>query len=102
MNRTGYQDLMAWKLSAGRKPLLVQGARQVGKTWLLKEFGRKEYGACAYFNFEETPALASLFEGDLKPDKVIELLSAYHGQSIVPSKTLVVFDEIQALSLIHI
>ncbi|MEI6150071.1 MAG: ATP-binding protein [bacterium] len=96
MNRTGYQDLMAWKLSAGRKPLLVQGARQVGKTWLLKEFGRKEYGACAYFNFEETPALASLFEGDLKPDKVIELLSAYHGQSIVPSKTLVVFDEIQA------
>ena len=96
MNRTAYQDLIAWKLNAARKPLLVQGARQVGKTWLLKEFGRKEYAACAYFNFEETPALASLFDGDLKPDKVIEALSAYHDQSIVPSKTLLFFDEIQA------
>jgi predicted AAA+ superfamily ATPase len=96
MNRMAYQDLIAWKRSAVRKPLLVQGARQVGKTWLLKEFGRKEYASCAYFNFEETPAIASLFEGDLKADKVLESLSAYQDQSIVPSKTLLFFDEIQA------
>lgn len=96
MKRTAYQDLMAWKLSPSRKPLLVQGARQVGKTWLLKEFGRQEYAACAYFNFEETPALASLFDEDLQPSKVMEALSAYHGQTIVPPSTLLFFDEIQA------
>ena len=96
MKRMAYQDLMAWKLSTARKPLLVQGARQVGKTWLLKEFGRQEYTACAYFNFEETPALASLFDGDLQPDKIIEALSAYQNQSIVPAHTLLIFDEIQA------
>lgn len=96
MKRTAYQDLMTWKSSTARKPLLVQGARQVGKTWLLKEFGRKEYTTCAYFNFEETPALASLFDGDLQPDKVIEALSAYQDQSIVPASTLLFFDEIQA------
>ena len=87
---------MAWKLSPERKPLLVQGARQVGKTWLLKEFGRRQYDACAYHNFEETPAIASLFDGDLKPSRVMEALSAYQGQSIVPSNTLLFFDEIQA------
>ena len=96
MKRGAYQDLMAWKIMPSRKPLLVQGARQVGKTWLIKEFGRQEYDSCAYFNFEESPKLSSLFEGDLQPEKILETFSAYQGQSIVPGKTLLVFDEIQA------
>lgn len=96
MKRAAYQDLMAWKASHARKPLLVQGARQVGKTWLLKEFGRNEYESCAYFNFEETSALASLFDGDLVPGNILEVLSAYRGQLIDPSRTLLFFDEIQA------
>ncbi|MEI7437747.1 MAG: ATP-binding protein, partial [bacterium] len=96
MKRTAYRDLLAWKTNPSRKPLLVQGARQVGKTWLLKEFGRDQYTSCAYFNFEETPALKSLFDGDLKPERILETLAAYQGQSIVPSKTLLFFDEIQA------
>ena len=96
MKRAAYQDLLAWKINPFRKPLLVQGARQVGKTWLLKEFGCQEYDSCAYFNFEETPKLSSLFEGDLQPGKILETLSAYQSQAIVPAKTLIFFDEIQA------
>ncbi len=96
MKRAAYLDLMAWKANPSRKPLLVQGARQVGKTWLLKEFGQNEYAACAYFNFEETPALAPLFDGDLNPQRILEVLSAYTGRSIDPSKTLLFLDEIQA------
>jgi predicted AAA+ superfamily ATPase len=91
-----YQDLIAWKINPARKPLLVQGARQVGKTWLLKTFGKNEYADCAYFNFEETPALTSLFDGSLEPANILETLSAYRGQTIVPGKTLLFFDEIQA------
>jgi predicted AAA+ superfamily ATPase len=96
MKRAAYQDLITWKNNPSRKPLLVQGARQVGKTWLIKEFSCNEYDSYAYFNFEETPALTSLFEGDLNPRHVLETLSAYQGQTIVPLKTLLFFDEIQA------
>lgn len=96
MKRVAYQDLIAWKNNPSRKPLLMQGARQVGKTWLLKEFGRTEYESCAYFNFEETPALTKLFDGELNPRHVLETLSAYQGQPITPLKTLLFFDEIQA------
>ena len=96
MERFAYQTLASWKINPSRKPLLVQGARQVGKTYLLQEFGRNEYNDCAYFNFEETPAFSTLFEGDLAPNKIIESLSAYQGRLIKPEMTLVFFDEIQA------
>lgn len=95
MDRSAYRELVAWKTSAVRKPLLVQGARQVGKTWLIKEFARREYRDCAYCNFEETPRLASLFEGDLAPDKILESLSAFLGKHIQPQTDLLFFDEIQ-------
>ncbi len=95
MDRLVYQELRSWKTSSSRKPLLVQGGRQVGKTWLLKDFGQREYRDCAYFNFEETRALSSLFEGDLAPAKILESLSAYLGRSIRPETTLLFFDEIQ-------
>jgi hypothetical protein len=96
MHRSVYQELLSWKTSASRKPLLVQGARQVGKTWLLKEFGKKEYADCAYFNFEETPHLSLVFKSDLTPGKVLESLSAYQGRLILSQSTLLFFDEIQA------
>jgi uncharacterized protein len=96
MERVAYQTLRSWKTDPFRKPLLVQGARQVGKTYLLLEFGRKEYNDYAYFNFEETPELSTLFDRDLTPDKILESLSAYQGKLIRAETTLVFFDEIQA------
>ncbi len=95
MERLAYQTLKLWKNNPSRKPLLVQGARQTGKTFLLKHFGKQEYADCAYFNFEETPGLSSLFEEDLSPKTILESLSAYQGKAIQPEKTLLFFDEIQ-------
>jgi predicted AAA+ superfamily ATPase len=95
MKRTSYQDLLNWKNQTNRKPLLVQGARQVGKTYLVKEFGRNEYKDFAYFNFEETPQLASIFASSLEPQVLLELLSAFWGRKIQKDHTLIFFDEIQ-------
>ncbi len=95
MKRELYKDLIKWKESGRRKPLLLQGARQVGKTWLLKEFGKNEFSNLVYVNFEETPELSSLFEGNLQTDRIIEALNAFSGQKIVPGKTLLFMDEIQ-------
>jgi predicted AAA+ superfamily ATPase len=96
MDRLAFQSLKSWKSSSKRKPLLVQGARQVGKTYLLREFGRREYDDCAYFNFEETPGLSTLFASDLTPLKIVESLSAYQARLIKPTTTLLFFDELQA------
>ncbi len=95
MERTLYKGLLDWKKQDNRKPLLLQGARQVGKTYLLKEFARREYQDCAYFNFEKTPELGSLFESSLSPSVLIEALAAYIGRKIEPGSTLIFFDEIQ-------
>jgi len=91
-----YNQLLTWKSQEKRKPLLLQGARQTGKTYLLKEFARKEYPGCAYFNFEQTPDLATLFDSTLETDTIIESLGAYIGRKIHPASTLIFFDEIQA------
>ncbi len=96
MERFLYKQLLAWKSQDKRKPLLLQGARQVGKTYLLKEFARKEYADCAYFNFEQTPRLQSLFDSSLDPGILIESLGAFIGRKIEPGSTLIFFDEIQA------
>jgi len=85
-----------WKNSPRRKPLIVQGARQVGKTYSILEFGRTHYENVAYFNFERNEKLKKLFDEDISPAYLVPLLSHVSGQTIVKEKTLIVLDEIQA------
>lgn len=87
--------LKKWKDNPHRKPLILQGARQVGKTYSLLEFGRTCYENVAYFNFETTPKLASIFEENVSPDYLIPILSHFAGQTIIKEKTLIIFDEVQ-------
>ena len=87
--------LEAWKNSVHRKPLNLQGARQVGKTYSILEFGRTHYENVAYFNFETNPKLNKTFEENISPDYLIPILSHIAGQTIVKEKTLIVFDEVQ-------
>ena len=89
------QQLAAWKDKAGRKPLILQGARQVGKTWLLKYFGETCFESVAYFNFEQQHELEQFFRTTKDPKKIIDNLSLVHGKMILPDSTLIVFDEIQ-------
>ncbi len=96
MYRLIYSDLLQWKKNTNRKPLLMQGARQVGKTYTLKEFGKNEYKDLAYFNFEEDIELSRLFLKSLKPAALIDSLSLYQGKKIEKGTTLIFFDEIQA------
>lgn len=84
-----------WKESPHRKPLILQGARQVGKTYSILEFGRTHYENVAYFNFESNPKLNKTFEENISPDYLIPILSHISGQTIVREKTLIVFDEVQ-------
>ena len=87
--------LKEWKDSKHRKPLILQGARQVGKTYSVLEFGRTYYENVAYFNFETNPKLAETFDENISPDYLIPILSHISGQTIIKEKTLIVFDEIQ-------
>ena len=87
--------LEAWRESSHRKPLILQGARQVGKTYSILEFGRTHYENVAYFNFETHPKLNETFEENISPDYLIPILSHIAGQTIVKEKTLIVFDEVQ-------
>ena len=87
--------LEAWKDSEHRKPLILQGARQVGKTYSILEFGRTHYENVAYFNFETNPKLNETFAENISPDYLIPILSHIAGQTIVKEKTLIVFDEVQ-------
>ena len=84
-----------WKESPHRKPLILQGARQVGKTYSILEFGRTHYENVAYFNFESNPKLNKTFEENISPDYLVPILSHISGQTIVREKTLIVFDEVQ-------
>ena len=95
MKRTAYHDLLAWKNHSARRPLLLMGARQVGKTWLMQEFGKAEYNNVVYVNFENTPLIRAQFDYDLKPDRLITMLSAEYNVPILPTETLIIFDEIQ-------
>ena len=94
MERLLYKDLLAWKASKDRKPLILNGARQVGKTWLLKEFGRREYESVAYINCEKAVHLEAVFE-DFETVRLVRALSALSGVDIRPGKTLLILDEIQ-------
>ena len=95
MKRNAIDGLIRWKSSEERKPMVLKGARQVGKTWLMKEFGQSCYQHMAYFNFDEEDELKSIFEANKNPQRIIELLSMIAGKKILPGKTLVIFDEIQ-------
>ena len=95
MKRNALQELVAWKSSEDRKPMVLKGARQVGKTWLMKEFGQNYYDSYVYFNFDEEDELKSIFEANKNPQRIIELLSLIAGEKILPGKTLIIFDEIQ-------
>jgi len=97
MKRTLYKKLLLWKNNRNRKPLLLQGARQVGKTYLVSEFGHNEYSNFIYLNFEQDPDLKTLFTGSLNPQNIIRNLSLYIGQKITSDDTLIFFDEIQVV-----
>ena len=95
MKRNAINALIQWKSSEDRKPMVLKGARQVGKTWLMKEFGQSCYQHTIYFNFDEEDELKSIFETNKSPQRIIELLSMIAGEKILPGETLVIFDEIQ-------
>ncbi|MBQ6012679.1 MAG: AAA family ATPase, partial [Firmicutes bacterium] len=90
---SGY--LEQWKDSKYRKPLIIQGARQVGKTYAILEFGRTHYDNVAYFNFQTNERLSATFDEDIRPDYLIPILSHICGQTITKGRTLIFFDEIQ-------
>lgn len=95
MKRDILNTFFEWKNSKNKKPLLLKGARQVGKTYIVKYFGNEEYDNIGYFNFEQTPALKEIFQGNLIPEQLVEKLSFVIGKKITPSNTLIIFDEIQ-------
>lgn len=100
MKRLVYDKLLAWKNKPNdkRKPLLLQGARQVGKSWLLEELGRKEFDSVALINFEEDKQLANLFEADFDTERILRSIEIASGKKLIQGKTLIIFDEIQSVS----
>jgi len=96
MERRLMHELIHWKTKPDRKPLVLQGARQVGKTHLLKEFGRTQFDYTAYINLEADTVLAREFEGELAPERLVRLLESYTGIRIIPDRTLLIIDEVQA------
>ncbi len=95
MYRTAIEKLLKWKESKSRKPLIIEGARQVGKTWLMREFGKQAYNDTVYLNFDSNSRLAELFSSDLDTKRLIIGLELYAGHKINPDDTLLIFDEIQ-------
>lgn len=95
MKRFVMEDLIKWKNTPKRKPLILKGARQVGKTYILKQFGSNNYENVAYFNFDHDEDLYNIFEHTKDPIRIIEQLSFIHGKAIKKDKTLIIFDEIQ-------
>ncbi len=95
MKRLIMQQLIKWKDSPYRKPLILKGVRQVGKTWLLKEFGLLCYENTAYFNFDENEEYRQFFETTQSVERILQNLMLASGQKILPEKTLIIFDEVQ-------
>ena len=95
MFRKVMHDLIHWKNRPDRKPLIIRGARQVGKTWLMREFGRTEYHRCAYINFDNNARMQELFNGDLDIERLVAALRIESGVAIDARDTLLVFDEVQ-------
>lgn len=95
MYRYAIENLDKWKNSKNRKPLIIEGARQVGKTWIMKEFGKKSYNKTVYINFDSNVQMAELFSIDLNIKRIIMGLELYAGHKINPADTLIIFDEVQ-------
>ncbi len=95
MYRLAIEELYRWKSSANRKPLIIEGARQVGKTWLMREFGKQAYEKTVYVNFDSNSRMAQLFSSDLEVSKIIMGLELYTDTKITPDDTLIIFDEVQ-------
>lgn len=95
IRREIHRKLVDWKNAGNRKPLIVQGARQVGKTWSLKTFGEAEFENVAYFNFDEQPELKQFFAVSKDVERILQNLGLVNGKAILPNKTLIIFDEIQ-------
>jgi predicted AAA+ superfamily ATPase len=98
MKRMISDELLKWKDQKKRKPLLLEGMRQCGKTYVLKEFGERNYKNTAYFNFEETPDIGDIFQSDLNPKRIVEQLAVKARTKIEPGNTLIILDEIQFCS----
>src|SRR5215469_41145 len=96
MERKIMKKLISWKDSLRRKPLILSGARQLGKTYSALTFGKEHYRNTVYFSMEDSREVGAIFERDLKPERIVRELSAHSGQSIFPGDTLIIFDEIQA------
>lgn len=95
MDRRAFEELKQWKNRGNRKPLIIQGARQVGKTWLMREFGQREYARTAYLSFADNPHAAAIFDDAYHVDTLIQGIALMSGTKITPEDTLVVLDEIQ-------
>ena len=95
MYRTAIEKLLKWKQNKHRKPMIIEGARQVGKTWLMKEFGQQAYADTVYINFDFNSRMAELFASDLDTERLIMGLELYAGHKIDPDNTLLIFDEVQ-------
>ena len=95
MYRMAMEQLQKWKTKKRRKPLIIRGARQVGKTWLMKEFGAGEYESAVYINFDNNERMKTLFEGSLEVERLVTGLELYAGHKIDPDNTLLIFDEVQ-------
>ena len=95
MHRELLNELKIWKSKKNRLPLILKGARQVGKTWLLKKFGEECFKDVCYINFEKQSFIKEIFQGSISPMQIIETISVFHGKPILPDKTLLIFDEIQ-------
>lgn len=96
MKREIFNDLIKWKNSKNRKPLIIHGARQVGKTYIIKEFGKEYYDNLIYVNFETNKEFSSQIEANIDSQYIINKLELFYGEKIIPGKTLIFFDEIQA------
>ncbi len=95
MYRSAMEQLNKWKQKTNKKPLIIRGARQVGKTWLMKEFGKTAYEKAVYINFDNNPQMKELFSLDMRIDRIIMGLELYVGHKISPHNTLLIFDEVQ-------
>lgn len=95
MKRMAMEKLISWKNKSGRKPLIIEGARQVGKTWLMKEFGKNYYEDTVYINFDSNSQMKSLFNQDSDVKRLITGIELYSGKKISPENTLIIFDEVQ-------
>ena len=95
MYRNQIEKLIEWKNNKNKKPLIIRGARQVGKTWLMKELGEKYYKNIAYINFDRNTRMEQLFSGDMNIERIIQGLKLESGVNINSSDTLIIFDEVQ-------